>query len=229
MNDAIQVISSMAPRLLLEDLLAQYRVESGMEVRLESVGGVDAARRIRDREVFDAAILASGAIQKLIDADRILADGRVDLLRSSVAVAVPADHPHPDIGTEEGLRQAVLCADSIGYSTGPSGVALAALFERWGISDEIADRIHVPPPGVPIGSLLASAQLALGFQQYSELINIDGVDVLGSLPKPVRIETVFSGGICAASRNRDAAARLLEFLASDKNTPSKRRHGMETA
>ena len=219
----------MATRLLLDDLLAQYRASSGSDAGLESVGGVDAARRIREGEYFDVAVLAVDAMRKLIEDDFIVAASRVDLLRSSVAVAVPGGQTRPDIGTEAALRAAVLSAKSIGYSTGPSGTALAALFARWGIDEEIAGRIVVPPPGVPVGSLLASGELALGFQQYSELADIDGIDVLGLLPDPVGIETVFSGGICACSRNREAAARLLEYLQSDKTEDDKRRHGMQPA
>lgn len=219
----------MATRLLLAELLAQYQAATGTTIHLESVGGVDAARRIREGEYFDIAVLASDAIQKLVVDDLLVSGSRVDLLRSKVAVAVPSGRSHPDIGTEEALRNAVLSAVSIGYSTGPSGTALASLFERWGIAEEIAARIEVPPPGVPVGSLLAGGKLGLGFQQFSELMYIDGIDVLGPLPDPVGIETVFSGGICVCSCNRQAAARLLEFLRADENEDSRRRHGMEAA
>jgi molybdate transport system substrate-binding protein len=226
---SLDVISSMATRLLLEDLITQFEAEAGIEVRLESTGGVDAARRIRDGERFDVAILASAAMQKLVDADCIAADSCVDLLRSTVAVAVPAGRHHPDIGTEAALRDAVLSAASIGYSTGPSGVALAALFERWGIDDKIAARIQVPPPGVPVGSLLASGGITLGFQQYSELMHVDGIDVLGPLPDSVRIETIFSGGICTHGRNPDSATHLFEYLRSGDVAECIRRYGMESA
>ena len=229
MSSRIRIISSMATRLLLAELLAQYQAATGTTIHLESVGGVDAARRIREGEYFDIAVLASDAIQKLVVDDLLVSGSRVDLLRSKVAVAVPSGRSHPDIGTEEALRNAVLSAVSIGYSTGPSGTALASLFERWGIAEEIAARIEVPPPGVPVGSLLAGGKLGLGFQQFSELMYIDGIDVLGPLPDPVGIETVFSGGICVCSCNRQAAARLLEFLRADENEDSRRRHGMEAA
>ena len=87
----------------------------------------------------------------------------------------------------------------------------------------------MPPPGVSVASLLASGEVALGFQQFAELMDIDGVDVLGPLPDPVGIETVFSGGICACSRERDTAARLLEFLRSDEMAAAIGRHGMKPA
>jgi molybdate transport system substrate-binding protein len=76
----------------------------------------------------------------------------------------------------------VLAATSLSYSTGPSGVQLARLFERWGIADRIRERIVQAPPGVPVGQLVADGKVALGFQQLSEMMNLPGIDVLGPLP-----------------------------------------------
>ena len=137
----------MATRLLLEELLSGYEVSSGRRVKLESVGGVEAARRIDAGECFDLAILASGAIEKLITSGSLVSGSRVDLVRSGVAVAVKAGAPEPDIGSEQALRDAILSAKTLSYSTGPSGVALAELFSRWEIDRALDGRIVVPPPG----------------------------------------------------------------------------------
>src|SRR4030095_5883770 len=93
--------------------------------------GVDAARRVRAGEAFDAVVLASDAIEKLAEEGRIIAGSRVDLVRSGVAVAVRAGAPRPAVESEDAVRRAVLAARSVGYSTGPSGMRLATLFERW--------------------------------------------------------------------------------------------------
>ena len=53
------------------------------------------------------------------------------------------------------LREAVLAARTIGYSTGPSGQHLLKVFERWGIAQAVAPRIVQAPPGVPVGQLIA--------------------------------------------------------------------------
>jgi len=219
----------MATRQLLAELAAHYERGSDTRVAIESVGGVDAAKRVQAGERFDLVVLASDAIDKLAAAGHVLAATKVDLVRSEVAVAVPARATVPDIASEEALKSAVLAAPSIGYSTGPSGVALLQLFERWGITERIKDRIVQAPPGVPVGALVARGEVALGFQQRSELIHLEGIAVAGTMPQPVQITTIFSAAVCAVSSQGDAARRLLAFLASPDAAPAKRRQGMEPA
>ena len=221
----------MATRQLLAELAAAFEKQSGCVVSLESVGGVDAVKRIQAGEVFDLAVLGSDAIDKLMASGDICADSKRDLVRSGVAVAVRAGAALPDISSEDAVRLAVRAARSISYSTGPSGVALAKLFQRWGIADEIQSRLVQAPPGVPVATLLASGQVELGFQQLSELLHVDGVTVVGLLPPAIQITTTFSAGVptraSADSSTAEQVRALLDFMASPQTAAAKRRQGME--
>ncbi|WP_438391809.1 substrate-binding domain-containing protein [Caballeronia sp. DA-9] len=229
MSVQITGISSMATRQVLAELVEEYRRVSGRRVAIESVGGVAAAQRVQEGEPFDIVVLAADAIERLAAAGRIDPASRVDLARSGVAIAVAAGAPRSEIGTEAALREAILAARNIGYSTGPSGLYLNHLFERWGIAETIAPRIVQAPPGVPVGTLVARGEVELGFQQLGELMHLPGIDVIGSLPPEVQIITVFSAAICTVSRQKDAARGLLSFLASPAAGSAKLRHGMESA
>lgn len=226
---AVRGISSMATRQLLAELITGFEKQAGQVVHMESVGGVDAAKRVQAGEAFDVVVLASDAIDKLMASGHIAAGSRVDLVRSGVAVAVRAGAAHPDIGSEAAVRAAVLAAKSLSYSTGPSGVALAQLFERWGIADSIKDRIVQAPAGVPVGTLLARGEVELGFQQLSELISLQGIQLLGGLPPEIQIITTFSAGVCAASDKADAVNALLAYMNAPEADAIKQAHGMQPA
>lgn len=228
-TSSITGISSMATKAVLAELTQAYQSLAGWTIAIQSVGGVDAAARVKAGEDFDVVVLARDAIEKLLAGGHLLAGSEVDLVRSGVAVAVPAGAPRPDIGSEAAVRRAVLGARTIGYSTGPSGVRLADLFQRWGITEQVRSRIVVTPPGIPVGRLVARGEVALGFQQLSELVGLEGIDLVGPLPAAIQIVTTFSAAIGARTRRLDAARALLAFLASPDAADTKRRHGMDPA
>jgi molybdate transport system substrate-binding protein len=228
-TQALQLISSMATRKLLDELAAQYTGATGQSVSCSAAGGVDVAKRVRAGEYTDVVVLADNVIDKLIAEGHLLTGSRVNVVRSGVAVAVPATDPVPDLSSEESVRLAVLAAPTISYSTGPSGVYLEQLFTRWGIFETVKPRIVVPPPGVPVGSLVADGRVALGFQQLSELLGLEGVVVAGPLPPAIQTITVFSGAVSAQSRTPAAAAALLAQLGAPATAAVKQRHGMDGA
>ena len=225
----IRIVSSMATRQVLAELVALYQQTVDQSIETESVGGVDAAKRVRAGEAFDIVVLAANVIDDLIGVGRVVAGSRTDLVRSGVAVAVRAGAPRIDIGSEDAVRRAVAGALSLSYSTGPSGVHLAKLFERWGIADAIKDRIVQAPPGVPVGTLVADGKVALGFQQLSELIHLPGIDVLGPLPPAIQTITTFAAGLASTSTQPDAVRALLRFMASQAAAGPKLANGMEPA
>jgi molybdate transport system substrate-binding protein len=224
---ALRGISSMATRHVLAELAADYERVSGLPVEITAVGGVDALKRVEAGEAFDFVVLASEAIEGLATSGRVDAASKVAIARSGVSMAIAADASPIDIADEIAVRDAALAARSIGYSTGPSGVHLARLFERWGIAETIASRVVQAPPGVPVASLIAQGDVTLGFQQTSELLNQPGVAILGPLPAAIQVTTVFSAAVCAATSQRDATAAALSFFASPSTADVKRRHGME--
>ena len=226
---ALRGISSMATRQVLADLVAGFAQQTGLQAAIESVGGVDAAKRVAAGEAFDVVILASDAIDKLMASGHLAPGSKVDWVHSGVAVAVPAGAPLPDLSTEDAVRNAVLAAPSISLSTGPSGVALAKLFERWGIAGQIAPRMVQAPPGVPVGSLVAKGEVALGFQQLSELLHVQGIQIVGPLPPAIQITTTFSAGVGVHSQQADAAHALLAYLASPAAADAKQKQGMTPA
>jgi molybdate transport system substrate-binding protein len=219
----------MAARDVLREMASRYERETSRVVSTEAAGGIEVARRVRDGETADVVVLASNVIDALIGEGRLISGSRVDLVRSGIAIAVRADGARPDVGTEGQVRSAVLAARSVSYSSGPSGVYLEGLFDRWGILPAIRGRIVVPPPGVAVGSLVASGTAEIGFQQLSELSNVAGIQILGPLPPEIQSMTIFSGGVPVSSAHPTRARELLAFMASPATAALKVLHGMEAA
>ncbi len=225
----LKLLSSMATRELLTELIARHTSDCNQSVMAEATGGVDAAKRVQAGEVLDIVVLAAAVIDKLIADGKLVPGSRVDLVKSGIAIAVPAGAATLDISSEEAVKQAVMAATTIGYSTGPSGVYLEKLFERWGILQTIKHRIVVAPPGVPVGSMVARGDCSLGFQQHSELLNVPGIVVLGSMPASIQLMTIFSGAVATTSQQPAAARRALEFMATPAMSAIKQRYGMDAA
>jgi molybdate transport system substrate-binding protein len=224
---ALRLLTSMASRELLRDLAARFQGATSHGVSVEAAGGVEVAKRIRGGEAADIVVLARNAIEGLAQAGSLIGTSITDIAQSGIAVAVRAGAHAPDVATEESLKRAVVAASSVSYSTGPSGVYLEKIFARWGVLEELRGRIVVPPPGIPVGSLVASGSVQLGFQQLSELINLAGIQVLGPLPAALQLTTIFSGAVASVSTQAPAASALLRYLASPEVRDIKPRFGME--
>ena len=183
--------------------------------------------RLARHEPADVVILARSALDDLIARGQVIAGSRVDLVRSRIGMAVrAASWRRPDISSVDALRQTLLRAKSIGYSSSASGVYLTTeLFPRLGIADAIKPKLKMSEGMV--GTLVASGDVEIGFQQISELLPVPGIDYVGPLPPDVQRETIFSAGIVAWSKNQDLARAVLEFFTSPANAELIRKTGLE--
>lgn len=227
MSVPITGICSMATRLVLAELAQAHGQALQREVWIESMGGVEAVRRVQEGGYFDVVVLAEDAIHQLAAGGRLLQASIRPVVRSAMGVAVRSGTGRMNIASETALRAAVLAAGRIGYSTGPSGTALLKLVERWGLAEVLRQRLVQARPGVPVARLLAGGEVDLGFQQLSELLHQDSVDVLGPMPPGLEIVTTFAGAVCTRSVQPDDAQALLAFLCAPDTAPVKQRHGLQ--
>lgn len=221
----------MATRHVLAELCDAAAAAGLPPVAIDSVGGVAAAQRVARGEHVDLVFLALEAITALAAAGRVDPATVVPLMLSQVAVAVRSGADQPAERTESaafadaaGVRKALLAADRIGYSTGPSGAAIVGLIEQWGLAARLEGRLVQARPGTPVAALLSAGEVDLGFQQLSELVGQVGVRVLGVMPADCAIDTVFAGAVSTASSDPVRAAEVLSFLASAEVARIKIRH-----
>ena len=205
MSARLTGLSSMATRRILADLAQAYESQTGARVEIRSMGGVEAAKLVRAGEATDIVVLAS-KIMSALEAEGHLAKGDTrDFARSEIGIAVRTGSAPPSVADEQAVKQAMLGARKICYSTGPSGDHLKALCEKWGVP---LARALVAPPGMPVATLVANGEADLGFQQLSELIDQPGIEIAGPLPPEIQAVTVFSAGISINSQNRRGRTRV---------------------
>jgi len=220
----IKVMLSLAFKEAYLELVPEFERSSGHRVTTAWVSSVDVMGRLQGGEAVDLVILSKKAIDDLIAAG-ILAD-RQDIAKSGVAAAVKAGALKPDISSGDALKRAVLAAQSIAYSTGPSGVYLIELFDRMGISAQIQSKVK-QVKGEPSGAVVARGEAELGFQQMSELLPVPGIDIVGPLSPDVQKITVFSAGVHRNSQVAEAARDLVGFVQAPAAHPVIRSKGLE--
>ena len=213
MGELVRGLSSMATRRLLADLSDVNRRPP--RFHFESAGGTDVAAKVRARVDADIVVLSDEVMGDL-DAEGLF---EVETLRplfvSDVVAATPIDVASRPLSTEDDLLAALVAADQIAYSTGPSGDGLIELLARWEIVEIVEPKLLQVRPGTPVGTVLADGAADLGFQQRSEMSEIPGVRVLGPLPGSASIRSTFSGAVLAWSKNKGSAREVLRFLTSE--------------
>ncbi len=183
--------------------------------------------RLERGEPADVLIMVGSALGEMVRQGKVIADSRVDLVRSPIGMVVKAGAPKPDIGSVEALKRTLLAARSVAYSDSASGVYVGGeLFKRLGIAEQMQGKSRMIPAD-PVAGVVARGEAELGFQQISELLPIPGADLVGPLPDEVQKITVFSAGVVAGSKEPEAARALIAFLASPVAAPTLRKSGLE--
>jgi molybdate transport system substrate-binding protein len=170
--------------------------------------------RLERGEPADVLILVGYALGDLIKQGKVVADSRVDLVKSPIGVCVKSGAPKPDISSADSLKRALLAAKSVAYSDSASGVYVSTeMFAKLGIDEEMKDKAR-KIPATPVAEIVARGDAEIGLQQISEMLPVPGVDIVGPLPAELQKITIFSAGIASVSKEPDAGKALIKFLAS---------------
>lgn len=223
----IKVASTQATEEAYKELVAQFEKATGHKVTTYFSGTLNVSKKLADGEQYDLIIMSQPAIEEQTKLGKVAAGSRVDFASSGTGLAVKKGAPKPDIGTVDALKKTLLTAKSIGYSTGPSGLYVVSMFDKLGIGNEVKPKLKQTPSGVFVGTLIASGETEIGFQQISELVHFAGIDYVGPLPADVQRTTMFSSGIHAQAKEAEAAKALVKFLTAPAAAPVIKKHGLE--
>jgi molybdate transport system substrate-binding protein len=224
----ISVLSSIATREAYLELVPQFEKASGHKVGTTWSGTTAIMQTMAaGKESYDLIIISTSELEDLTRQGKIVAGSRADLAKSGIGIAVRKGAPKPDVSTTDGLKRALLAAKTVGYTSGPSGVYMASLIERMGIAADVKAKFKSVPSGGTIGTIVASGDCEIGFQQVSELVHIPGIDYIGPLPADVQRVTIFSSGVQTGAQHPAEAKMLQAFLTAAAAKDVMKKHGLE--
>jgi molybdate transport system substrate-binding protein len=230
----IRVISSGGFAQAYKSLAPAYEKLSGDKLISEwgpSMGTATTAIPVRlaRGEEIDVVIMVGDALDTLIKEGKLIAGSKVVLANSSIACAVKKGSKKPDISTVEGLKNAFLNAHKVAYSDSASGEYIKhQLMKNLGIAEQMQGKAE-QIPATPVGKIIARGDADFGCQQRSELLPVEGIEIVGLLPQEVQLNTPYSAAIVAGSKVQKNAQAFLNFLSSDKNASVISQTGLEPA
>ncbi len=227
----IRVFCTFGLQGAITQLAPQFERQTGNKLIMTfgPTGGV--AARVKNGEPFDVVIVSESAMAGLVKLGKVVEQGRTDIARVGISVAIRRGDSRPDIRSVESFKAALLAAKSISYTNpadgGFSGVYMAELVKRLGIAEKLAPKTKLARGGTSSGALVASGEAEIAIQTTSDLLPTPGIEIVGPLPAEIQNFTVISAGIGAGAADPTAAKRLILLLSSPTVYPVLRETGLE--
>jgi molybdate transport system substrate-binding protein len=211
----MKVLCTNGVKTVMLDLVPQFERTRGTKVDITWGAAAALVKEIEAGADCDLAILTAEAIDDLVKRGVVTAGSRVDIASSGIGIAVRKGTEKPNISTPEALKSALLAAKSVAHSkSGMSGLYFPTVLQRLGIVEAMRGKIVIPVVPTPIGEVVAKGDAELGVQQISELLPVEGVEIVGPLPSSLQKVTTFSTGVMAKAKEPDAAKALVRFVAT---------------
>src|SRR5262245_55663843 len=223
----IVIYSTIASEEALHDIVPMFERASGHKVNITFGAGPDLVSKIRSGLTADLFIGPSDFTDPLTKEGKLVADSRVDFARSGNGIAVRKGAPKPDVSTPEKFKAALVAAKTVSYSRGVSGRHFVGVLEKLGIAEEVKAKL-VPPQGRElVGTVVARGDAEIGVQQFSELLPVEGIEILGPLPGDLQRFMVYGANAMPDSKQPAAAKEFVSFLRSEPAAAVIKKKGME--
>jgi len=226
MKDELKVLSTLAVELALKSALLPAWQAGGRSIVVNWNPTGVLIEQVRNGQRGDVLIAIDEPIAALVEAGILRAGTVRPVARASFGLGARRGEALPDISTPEQFKQALLSAQSVAYSqTGASGIHFRQVLESLGIADEINAKATIIHAGFTADKVI-SGEADLAVQQISELMSIDGIDVVGPFPDPYQKHTDFSAAVFVEARNPQAAEAFVDHLSDSKAAAVYARSGL---
>jgi molybdate transport system substrate-binding protein len=224
----VRVLVSNGVRAVMEQLRPEAERATGRRLAIEFASSSAVKKRIEGGEAFDVAIVTSEVIDALIGSGKIVSASRADVARSGIGIAVRSGAPKPDISSADALKRTFVHAKSITYAAdGASRPHLEALFDRFGIAQEVKAKTILAQSSLQSTAKVAQGEAELVITLVSEIVPIQGIDLVGSFPADVQKPVSFAAGVGSKSTDAKAGKALIDFIAGPTVASSFKAKGLE--
>ena len=217
----LHVLSAGAAKAVV-NMLAEAFTGNG-DVAVAAV--FDAAGTIRAQfvtgEACDVLILPIAMLDALAAEQRIDPSTRAPLGYVPTGIAVAAGVPAPQIGDAAATRSAfenasaIYCPDT---QRSTAGLHVVRVLHEMGIHATAAARIRDYANGAQAMAALAASrnhrERAIGCTQVTEILYTPGVTLVGVLPPPFELTTLYSVAVSSQSGDPERARRFAALLTS---------------
>jgi len=219
------VLSAGAMRASLQELAPAFEAASGNKLKIEYSTAGDIEKKVAAGDEIDVAILTKPRVDKLVREAKIVGGSTQSLARAHIGLAVKKGAAKPDISSVEAFKKAVLSGKSVAYADPASGATsgqyLAQAFEKLGVAAELKPKTRLVSAGAGrgplVGEAVARGEAEIGIQPITELMEVQGIDVVGPLPAELQSpDLVYVAGAPYLSEQPIAAKALIDFLADPK-------------
>ena len=224
----LNVMASVAFKDAYLEMQPEFEKITGKKINTLWLPTVEIMNRLKAGEKFDLVIMSSTNVEQLMKEGKLLNGTRQDYVKSAIGVGIPKGSKKPDLSTAQSTKEALLNAKSVGYSTGPSGVYLAALFDRMGIAEALKPKLKIVQ-GEPVGALVERGEIELALQQIPEILSVSKIDYAGPLPAELNSTTIFSFVLMDTQKSKDLVLAWMDFLRTPKAVPIIQKYGLTPA
>ena len=211
----LRIFSGGAPKEIFLQLTPRF--EGASSHKIEYVFAVMSA--LRDKlsagEKADVLVMPTNILDDYQKNGVVQAQGRAILGLVSVNAVVRTGAPMPDLSTPDKVKQSILNSRAIVHATPgatPSGTHMGKLIEQLGIADVMKGKI-IHRPALEGGvKLVASGEAEIAFYPKSEVINTEGLTLVGPLPAAIQLTTIYGAAVTAVSANADVGRAFIAFM-----------------
>ncbi|MCF8476432.1 MAG: substrate-binding domain-containing protein [Pseudolabrys sp.] len=223
-------MSGGAPKEALAVLIPIFEKLTGHRVKMSYAVISAIQQKLAAGAIPDMVFLPMPAIAEHAKAGKLKIKGSAPFGTVKIVAIVKAGAPRPDISTPDAVRDTLLKARSVVYSTPtatPSGAHMARMVAELQIADAVEKKVAHRPALDGGVEMVAAGDAEIGFYPSSEVAHVEGVAQVGPLPDALQLLLNYGGAVSTANPMPGPALAFIEFLAAKENKAVWKQTGFE--